>query len=771
VYFSGDITGDGRSEIFIGDDYEDTLLIFSGPDTSAIYFKYFLDGFDEALFHYYDYDNDSTDELCITKYNNYPGNRENAWFKLDTVQNKMIRENHFYVNVMYELTSSYPTCFGDINGDGFIDITHVCYSLDNKFVVIANLGKGTSPYFEDGIEVIAGTSSRFLYGVGDINNDGSDDWYTKTSEDTVLVFYGNENVVDQGFIKEYYSISQNHFMHPPCMWYSYYLIRTLPVFYYNDDSIPDLLFDFWSFDEDLRFDTIGTAIVLGDEELNFDNPFIAGRAANDCYPDLQYGYRTKDLGDINNDGFQDWGTLALTGCYAEVFLGDTYFHEEPDFRILLPQDGKSESHDWASGDLNSDGWPDLAISSSSVTAISLTRNLIRDKERVFIFLGRPQWPELLTYHDADYILLDDSTFYEFGRNIGIVGDYNADGFDDLVVGGGKHKDCLREAFVYFGGDTISPEPDMVISVYCTQCGIRFADPITPCGDINADGYDDFTFGDPNNMKGQSLVYFGGPEADSLYDVALRNPELTGSGFGDKSPREEGDYDADGYPDLVQFNSYPDPWLYVYKGGPQFDTIIDYKLVDTLLYGPSVEYVNSFSMPGKSDLYLSNYNTGESFIFSDVEILNENADYVLKEDGRNALGFASGDFDSDGYSELCTGIPYECDHGTSYGGIIRFYQSPFLVGIGDGDEHDNEWVRIFPNPVEDQVTIDYSNAGTGKIILTITSISGQLLFEDSFYQHDGDVMKKTLDVSQLLPGVYIIRLVSGSAMVCEKLIVY
>ncbi|MBE0637600.1 MAG: T9SS type A sorting domain-containing protein, partial [Bacteroidales bacterium] len=74
------------------------------------------------------------------------------------------------------------------------------------------------------------------------------------------------------------------------------------------------------------------------------------------------------------------------------------------------------------------------------------------------------------------------------------------------------------------------------------------------------------------------------------------------------------------------------------------------------------------------------------------------------------------------------------------------------------------VEIYPNPAGDLVTI-LIPGNEGKVNFTITEIDGRLIEQSSF---TGD--ETTLDVRHFKPGLYVIRLEIGGAMVTKRIVV-
>ncbi|RLD56133.1 MAG: hypothetical protein DRJ05_11810, partial [Bacteroidetes bacterium] len=432
--FPGDLDNDGMSEIFIGkgSGSTDSMHVFMGNDTVPYMMTpgYLFNSVDKMIFMGHDYDSDGDTEVCIIV-KDYVEDRFIAkWFYFDTENHQIQLEYTGFYNYINEPSIR---ILSDINGDGYKDLTHTYYYYnENDSVYGFNLevcfGQAEEPYFSDSQTIEILNKNRLFYNAGDFNGDGADDWYSIAAPDTLVFYYGNPNVAEQGFQKVCYFTGDGQFLLPKSDKYGNYAMTSddMKVFDYNNDSVEDLFFYYWTYDENLQYDFVGTAIVTGGNSPDFLDPIPVGRSGDKSYKAHGYGYLTKNIGDFNGDGYDDWGTLAKYGCYLDIFFGGETIDLLPDVKYLLPQTNLAWSFDWSVGDVNGDGLLDVVISNSSRGSVAFMRGCIPQREEVYVFFGEQILQGVYNFEDADVIISDtDHTFREFGLYLGVVGDYNA----------------------------------------------------------------------------------------------------------------------------------------------------------------------------------------------------------------------------------------------------------------------------------------------------------------------------------------------------------
>jgi len=765
---AGDINNDGYSEFILSGSNPYVIRIgFSGPDADS-----FSVPQHEEISYIYDYDNDGETEICFAADQwASPGDILHFdWYRLDNTNNALVHEHIEEFQWLHEPPDHYPISFCDINGDQLIDLAYVYFIYDTtvRYNLEVYFGLPEAPYFEEPVEIILDNKSRMLYDGGDINGDGFDDWYASYCEDTIAIYYGRVDVAANGFQKEQvYAGSNQQLLLKSQYFTDFGIIAQMQDFDYNQDGISDLYLNSISFDDHQRCDTIGTAIVLGGEVPDFNNPLVIGKTGDQMFGDRQYGMATKKVGDINQDGYNDWGTLAMAGCYLDIFYGGPEFDFDPDISFMLPQNARKRCWDWSSGDLNGDSWIDIVISNSSNREYGFVNDLMEMESDIFIFFGKEDMQSVYYFDDADVKLSDIGSFWEFGYNLSVVGDYNVDGFDDLVVGGStKFYDQSNELFIYFGSNIeIGPEPDLIVNELDDNFWI--GQPITSCGDVNGDGYDDFTYGYGTTPTGSSLLYFGGADADTEYDMRLLVSSPNTTNFGRFTSSSPGDFDGDGFNDLVQYANDPNE-IYIFRGGPDLDTIPDYVISDSTLSSSyiQIDFVDCKAELGKSYISASSSNNGcyDFSVYSIESVPGNEKEYLLKNClSSSGNSIASGDFNGDSITEIFVGGPIEYNYGV-LGGIVYFYEPTLFMDVEEGPDAPNrvETVRIYPNPTTGMLYFESTETITQ---IDLYNLTGQLV-----YSEKATSSNHTINVSRLEPGLYLMRIITKTGTSTKQVII-
>lgn len=225
-----------------------------------------------------------------------------------------------------------------------------------------------------------------------------------------------------------------------------------------------------------------------------------------------------DQADLNGDGFGD-----ACDCLAPVISLAGTLSGDPVWGAMS-----------GAGDVNSDGLIEIIVGYSNDDSVGSKAGLARvitatSGEIVYTFYG-------------------ESELDRFGTSVTGVGDVNADGFTDLLIGapfndaGGN---SAGRAYVFSGynGDTLY--------IFTGEfAGDLFGVTVSDAGDINNDGYADILIGSRNgkveeDIRGKVYV-FSGIDGSLLYDKA---GEATNDRFGD-AISGAGDVNRDGFDDFI-----------------------------------------------------------------------------------------------------------------------------------------------------------------------------------------------------------------------------
>lgn len=253
-----------------------------------------------------------------------------------------------------------------------------------------------------------------------------------------------------------------------------------------------------------------------------------------------FGHAVALVGDVNRDG------------YGDLLVGAPWSDEGLEAR-------RPVYVQWVRAFLRRVG---LSLHGANVGAASL-------------YLGGPKGPAAT----AAWTLLGTAEGELLGSAVAHVGDLNGDGFADFAVGSPGHDTELRNegaVAVYFGRrGPISSEPDLFL-VGRTR-DESFGSAIIG-GDFNGDGYSDLVVGAPGSNLGQVnggavFIFYGGPRGPSSRPGTVLVGKTFDGLFG-SAVAAVGDVNGDGYGDLLvgAYEGVADPAaagaVYLYYGGPK-----------------------------------------------------------------------------------------------------------------------------------------------------------------------------------------------------------
>ena len=200
----------------------------------------------------------------------------------------------------------------------------------------------------------------------------------------------------------------------------------------------------------------------------------------------------------------------------------------------------------ASGDLNGDGLPEVALGSGSYSSA-----------RGGVWIFEPPLSGTLTTDDADASFVGEA-YGQAGDAVSSGGDVDGDGYGDLLVGAWDYSDMGGRAYLVLGPfDGSSSLRDAAAIVEADGLSAQVGDAVSLEQDLDADGRADVVIGAPGAVgapyEGAVFVFYetfegtvnAFDEADAvLYSVSKEGWHTTGGRLG-----PAGDVNGDGFDDL------------------------------------------------------------------------------------------------------------------------------------------------------------------------------------------------------------------------------
>ena len=409
---------------------------------------------------------------------------------------------------------------GDVNGDGYSDViagapyySSVIYMGGVAFMYYGSAaGLATYPnWMGEGTQTLR-NYGREVASVGDVNGDGYSDIAVaengKTNDDTtegvVYVHYGSASgaVLDPSWMGEGNKKG------------AYFGSSVAGSGDVNGDGFDDLIVASHHYKHETDRYGIAWFFTGSDTGLN-DIPIIIDDVN-------RMGEAAAFLGDVNGDGYDDIGISGTAYSNGEQYEGVALVY-------LGSMNGISKSYNWkyepnienarlgydiaSAGDVNGDGFDDLLVSSESM------ENDSSDKGVVFCFYGSSSGlPEQPDWKTANPLI--GGGYNRFGRATCCVGDINADGYSDILIGAPtcNSGEPISKVYLFCGSaEGLSDSAYWIGSVSQANCFLGGS--MSPAGDVNGDGIHDFIVGadyyaDGQEKEGAVFCFYG--------DVAVGN---------------------------------------------------------------------------------------------------------------------------------------------------------------------------------------------------------------------------------------------------------
>ena len=488
------------------------------------------------------------------------------------------------------------------------------------------------------------------------------------------------------------------------------------------------------------------------------------------------GISIKGGGDINGDGYND---IVLAGQPLDskdgrrevrIYLGGSTLNTEPDYIIPDPSDpilaGHNNYFGWAiayNGDLNGDGYCDLVISDYEYGEHAWGR--------VYVYFGGPDFntiPDLIL-DGLDYGSQTEVIGLNFGYNIDISGDFNGDGYNDLVVSSEHGNLChYGQVDIFYGG----PDFDTICDWhYYGELNENFGSALS-VGDLNGDGYSDLVVCSLNwfRVHNQEIkIFLGGYDFNNQVDLSYDFEQ----DYTHIIMFMDGDINHDGFDDLILKNSknnilYGSSDLF---GGfenlilPAQDSSPRYYVVSNdSTYVVNINYV--VNIKSDSNPYRIEYNLS-SYCSEGPYINNYQFIYIPNPINGCGFGYSLGDVNNDGSIEIL--VTTRVNNNVVFN-IITTHYNPDSVD----DEVNQPVINLTasPNPFKSSAKLSYELKEPAKVSLSVYNLKGQLV-ADLDTGHRGSGQHSVLwdgrdHAGRKLPsGVYLLRLKLGEKFITTK----
>jgi hypothetical protein len=435
----------------------------------------------------------------------------------------------------------------------------------------------------------------------------------------------------------------------------------------------------------------------------------------------QFGASVASAGDVNGDGYGDvivgapgvwdgrgWAAVyfgSASGLSTTADWGEQ--GEIPD--CVYPEHDGEDLGQWvgAAGDLNGDGYGDVVYVSSNYREVD-PYDPCPDYfpimlKRVAVHYGSAEGPS----ESADWVVIAE----ELGcgaRFNGPSGDFNGDGYSDLVLGSEGEDACAWNGGP--GGLTATP---------AWRYGIGFA-VASAVGDVNGDGYADAVLGEPGYVnegpesEGQALLFLGSSSGLAASPSWQTEGNQANCWYGG-TVAPAGDVNGDGYSDvIVAAAAWDDSYVnegrvFLYHGNsaglqasPAWQADGDQ---EGAYLGTSVFTAGDVNGDGYSDVITgareySNGETGEgrAYVYYGSASGLTGPHWQAEGDQTYAhFGHSvstAGDVDGDGYSDVIVATPYFDDAGQDNGAVWLYRGGPEGMGAVEswyslGDQVDEQ----------------------------------------------------------------------------------
>ena len=482
----------------------------------------------------------------------------------------------------------------------------------------------------------------------------------------------------------------------------------------------------------------------------FQERILNGMAAGD-----QFGSSVSGAGDVNGDGYEDIIVGAPTNSAggssagrAYIFYGGANFNSTPD--VIITGSGTNNYLGVSvssAGDVNGDGYDDVIVGISGYSAAT---------GRAQIYYGGASMN-----NTPDVILNGEAAGDNFGLSVSDAGDVNGDGFSDVIAGAYANISSTGKAYIYFGSSSMNNTADVTLSEPGTNKSFGYS--VSKAGDFNGDGYSDVIVGVPgySTNLGRAYIYLGGSTMNTIADGILAG-FVAGTNYYGNSVSDAGDVNGDGYSDVIVgaygMSSFQGR-AFVYYGGATVNITADLTVTGEFTgdnFATTVSSAGDANGDGYDDILIGasgfSSGSGKAYLYLGGETIDDNADkFFNAENAGDNFGISvsgCGDINGDGNSDLIAGANLSDINGVSSGRAYIYFNT--MTGA---DIEDLTFTGFSAN---DQLGSSVSSAGDvngdgfDDILIGANGYNSGTQQGRAYIYYGGSVMNNTADV--ILTGV-------------------
>ena len=278
----------------------------------------------------------------------------------------------------------------------------------------------------------------------------------------------------------------------------------------------------------------------------------------------EFGFSVSSRGDVDGDGYAD---LAVGARRDNSGRGAAYVYYGSSTGLVVSSEQKitasdASSSDYfgvnlsASGDVDGDGYDDLVVGATHQDDDAYNGGTL------YVYYGTASGLDTSTEQELRPAGLGSSDY--LGAAVSADGDVDGDGYDDVVAGAPGD----AAAYVFYGSSTglVAATVDRISTSGSSTYGMAAA----IVGDLDADGYDEVLLGDytDSSATGRARLFYG--SASGVLSAVSLDLEPSSGSSGHKFGHGIGglgDVDADGHDDMAIGALGDDAGVvYAYNGG-------------------------------------------------------------------------------------------------------------------------------------------------------------------------------------------------------------